>query len=37
MVEGIDLDELWGGEEVKLEIGGCDEWGKMRCGIDLID
>lgn len=36
MLQGIDFHELWRREDVKLQIGGSDQWGNITSGIDLI-
>jgi len=36
VLEGIDFHELWRREDVKLQIGGSDQWGNITSGIDLI-
>ncbi len=36
VLQGIDFHELWRREDVKLQIGGSDQWGNITSGIDLI-
>lgn len=36
ILQGIDFHELWRRENVRLQIGGSDQWGNITSGIDLI-
>ncbi|CAK8054308.1 tyrosine--tRNA ligase [Eupransor demetentiae] len=36
ILQGIDFLQLWRREDVRLEIGGSDQWGNITSGVDLI-
>ena len=36
ILQSIDFLHLWKNEDVRLQIGGADQWGNITAGIDLI-
>ncbi|MDF7627054.1 tyrosine--tRNA ligase [Lactobacillaceae bacterium L1_55_11] len=36
ILQAIDFLQLWRRENVRLEIGGSDQWGNITAGVDLI-
>lgn len=36
ILQSIDFHELWKRENVRLQVGGSDQWGNITGGIDLI-
>lgn len=36
ILQAIDFHELWQRENVRLQVGGSDQWGNITSGIDLI-
>lgn len=36
ILQSIDFHELWARENVRLQLGGSDQWGNITGGIDLI-
>ncbi|MDR3189734.1 MAG: tyrosine--tRNA ligase [Lactobacillaceae bacterium] len=36
ILQAVDFHELWKRENVRLQIGGSDQWGNVTSGIDLI-
>ena len=36
ILQAIDFHELWKRENVRLQVGGSDQWGNITGGIDLI-
>lgn len=36
IMQSIDFLHLWKNEDVRLQIGGADQWGNITAGIDLI-